>query len=60
MTHKGQVITLFKHFEAFVARQFNANVKQLQCDEGDELHTLETLLFQEGYNKRISCTYTPP
>lgn len=47
MTHKRYVVTLFKHFEALMTRQFNANIKQLQCDSGGEFQALQTLFFKE-------------
>lgn len=59
LSNKGQVATIFLHFEVMVSRKFGVSIKQLQSDGGIELKSLENHLFQGGFVKRISCPYTP-
>lgn len=49
---------LFKHFIALVNKQYEIDIKQVQFDSGGEFRVLDHLLFEGGYNKRVSCSYT--
>lgn len=57
--NKGQVVTIFHHFEAMILRQFNAHIKKFQTDCGTKLKNLESHLFQGGYVRRITYPHTP-
>lgn len=48
---------MFQHFKALVQRKFDVVIKKLQGDGGGEFQTLNSLLFQNGYEKRIFYPY---
>ena len=59
MSHKSQVLELFKLFQTMIRTQFQASIKELQTDWGGEYRSLTTLLSQQGIIHRISYPHTP-
>lgn len=59
---KSEVFSKFIHFRALVKNQFNADIKQFQCDNGGEYNNqqFQNLCDTHGIKMRFSCPHTSP
>ncbi|GJU51147.1 ribonuclease H-like domain-containing protein [Tanacetum coccineum] len=60
LLHKSDLFDTFVTFRAYVNKQFNVNIKALQCDNGGEFDNtrFHTLFRQNGIQFRFSCPKT--
>ena len=61
LKHKNEVLSVFKHFKAFVENQFSTSLKVLRTDNGTEYtnSALQAFCSSNGILHQTSCPHSP-